>query len=194
MELYFAQNVTVAGATFVNNSHVFSKVWFPRLIVPLATVVSNLVTVAIQLVPFAIFLAYYKLFTNEALDLRIGWHLLLLPVAILHIALLSVGISLLVAASTARFRDLIHLNQYLVQLWMFATPVIYPLARVPERWRWLEWANPVCVSVETLRIALLGRGLLHTGPVVISVVTALVLILAGLAFFQRAERTAMDTV
>jgi lipopolysaccharide transport system permease protein len=191
---YFAQNVTVGGATFVNNAHVFSKVWFPRLIVPLATVVSNLLTVALQLVPFGIFLAYYKIFTDEAAGLHIGWGILLVPVAIFHAALLSFGISLLVAASTARFRDLIHLNQYVVQLWMFATPVIYPLSRIPERWRWLEWANPLCVPVETMRIALLGRGSLHIGPVLASGAIALALVLTGLAAFQRVERSAMDTV
>jgi lipopolysaccharide transport system permease protein len=191
---YFSQNLIVGGATFINNSHVFGKVWFPRTIIPLATIISNLLTVVLQLGPFLLFFAYYKLFTTQAEEVHIGKAVILAPLALLHAALLSLGISLLVAASTARFRDLIHLNQYLVQLWMFATPVIYPLSRVPARWRWLVWGNPVSVPVETLRIALLGRGSLEVGPVIFSGGAALLLLVAGLVTFQRAERTAMDTV
>jgi lipopolysaccharide transport system permease protein len=188
---YFAQNLSASSGTFVLNQGLFTKVWFPRLVVPLSAIVSNLVALALQMVPFAAFYAYYALTGGE---LRPGWQALLLPVPILHLALLSLGVGLWMAASTAKYRDLVHLHQYIVQLWMFATPVIYPLSKVPASLAWLVWLNPASVPVEMLRWCLLGRGTLSPVAVGASVALTLALLLTGIVLFQNAARSAADTV
>jgi lipopolysaccharide transport system permease protein len=191
---YFSQNVSNAGASFVNNAHLFGKVYFPRLIVPIATICSNLVAFAIQLAPFLGFLAYYKFFTAEGASIRFTWAVLLTPLPLLHVAVLSLGVSLLMSAATAKFRDLVHLNAFLLQIWMFATPIFYPLSKVPAYWKWIAWANPMSVPVEAFRICLLGRGTLAWQDIAISSGIALALLALGLAAFSRVERTVMDTV
>ena len=191
---YFSQNITTGGATFVNNSHLFGKVYFPRLIVPISVVIANLVAVALQAVPFLIFLGYYKFFTHELDDIHLTWGILLLPLPVIQTCLVSLGISLWMSASTAKFRDLVHLNQYIVQIWMFATPVLYPISIVPSHWRWVNWANPASVPVEAFRLCLFGRGVLEPHEIALSILITLFLLLSGIAIFQRVERTVIDTV
>jgi lipopolysaccharide transport system permease protein len=191
---YFSQNIITGGATFINNAHLFGKVYFPRIIVPVSVIVANLIAFALQLVPFLCCLAYYKLFTHSAAAVKISWLLLLAPLPLLQVALLSLGVSLWMSASTAKFRDLIHLNQFIIQLWMFATPIIYPLSKVSERWQWIIWANPMSVPVEAFRICFLGRGTLGASGIVISVVSTLLIVATGAAVFQKVERSVVDSV
>ena len=191
---YFSQNITAGGATFVNNAGLFGKVYFPRLIVPVSVIVANLIAFALQLIPFLLFLAYYKFCTAQADAVRFSWLLLLAPLPLLQTALLSLGVSLWMSASTAKFRDLIHLNQFIIQLWMFATPIIYPLSKVPDRWKWIIWANPMSVPVEAFRICLLGRGTLGPVEIAISAASTLLILATGLAVFQKVEKTVVDSV
>ncbi|HYR59359.1 MAG TPA: ABC transporter permease, partial [Chthoniobacteraceae bacterium] len=191
---YFSQNITNAGASFVNNAHLFGKVYFPRLIVPLAAILSNLVAFAIQLVPFVLFLGYYLFFTNEAGAVEITWRALLTVLPLLHVAVLSLGVSLLMSAASAKYRDLIHLNQFLIQIWMFATPIFYPLSKVPAKWAWIVWINPMSVPTEAFRVCLLGRGTLGATDLAISVALALALLFAGIAAYQKVERTVIDSI
>ncbi len=191
---YFAQNITLGGGTFINNSHLFGKVYFPRLILPLSIVVANVVSFALQLIPFFAFFAYYKIFSSQSAAISLSWRILLLPLPLLHIAALSLGVSLLMAASTAKYRDLFHLNQFIVQLWMFGTPIIYPLSKVPSHWLWLIELNPMTAPTEVIRLLLLGRGTFHPLAAVISVAVTFLLLVAGLAAFQKVERTVVDSV
>ncbi len=191
---YFAQNVNVAGATFINNAGLFGKVYFPRLLVPLSVVVANFISVGLQCIPFALCFAYFKFFTPAAATIQVGWMALLAPLPLLQTALLSLGVSLWMSASTAKYRDLVHLNQYLIQLWMFATPVVWPLSQIPAQWKWIALANPMSVPVEGLRICLLGHGNLTLIEVAVSVTVTLLLLVTGIAAFQKVERTVIDSV
>lgn len=191
---YFSQNVANAGASFVNNAHLFGKVYFPRLIVPLAVVLSNLVAFAIQLAPFLCFLFYYLLFAKDVGAVRITWLFLLAWLPLLQLIVLSFGVCLLMSAASARYRDLIHLNQFLLQIWMFATPLFYPLSNVPAQWQWLIWINPLSVPVEALRLCLLGRGTLSLISVFVSLGLTAVILAAGIIAFQKVERTVIDSV
>ena len=191
---YFSQNISTGGATFINNAGLFGKVYFPRLIVPVSVVVANLIAFALQLIPFLLFLAYYKFFTAQAGVVRFSWLLLLAPLPLLQTALLSLGVSLWMSASTAKFRDLIHLNQFIIQLWMFATPIIYPLSKVSDRWKWIIWANPMSVPVEAFRICFLGRGTLGPTEITISAASTLLILATGIAVFQKVEKTVVDSV
>lgn len=191
---YFSQNVTTAGATFVNNSHLFGKVWFPRLLMPVSVVIANLVSFALQLLPFVAFALYYKLQPATAHAVQPDWRILLAPLPLLHLALLSLGVSLWISASTAKYRDLVHLTQYIIQLWMFATPIIYPLSQARDKWAWLIHLNPVSVPIEMFRICLLGHGSVAQGEVWLSLGMTVLLVLTGLAAYQRVERTVVDSV
>ena len=191
---YFSQNISTGGATFVNNAGLFGKVYFPRLIVPVSVIVANLIAFGLQLIPFLAFLAYYKFCTAQADAVRFSWLLLLAPLPLLQTALLSLGVSLWMSASTAKFRDLIHLNQFIIQLWMFATPIIYPLSKVSDRWKWIIWANPMSVPVEAFRICFLGRGTLGPTEIAISALSTLLILATGIAVFQKVEKTVVDSV
>lgn len=191
---YFSQNITNGGATFINNAHLFGKVYFPRLIVPISVIVSNLIAFALQLIPFVVCLVYYKCFTQQGAGITLTWHLLLAPLALLHVAVLSLGVSLWMSASTAKYRDLIHLNQYIIQIWLFATPIAYPLSQVSHKLTWAIWANPLSVPIESFRICLLGHGTLDTTEIVVSVATTILLTATGLIAFQKVERTVVDSV
>ena len=191
---YFAQNVTAGGATFINNAALFGKVYFPRLIVPVSVVVANLIAVALQFIPLILCFAYYRFFTPHAAGLPVTWLVLLAPLPLLQTALLSLGVSLWMSASTAKYRDLVHLNQYLIQIWMFVTPVVWPLSKIPPQWKWLALANPLAVPVEGLRICLLGRGTLGATEIAVSILVTLVVLATGLAAFQKVERTVIDSV
>ncbi len=190
---YFTQNLTTGGATFVNNAHLFGKVYFPRLIVPVSVVAANVVAFALQLIPFFAFFAWF-FFTGKLGGVALTWSALLLPLPLLHVALLSLGVGLWMSAATAKYRDLIHLTQYLVQIWMFATPIIYPISKVPDRWQWLVWANPMSAPTEAFRICLLGRGTLGAMELGISVAVTLLLLWTGIMAFGKVERTVVDSV
>jgi len=191
---YFSQNITNGGSTFINNAHLFGKVYFPRLIVPISVIVSNLIAFALQLIPFVVCLVFYKFFTNQGGGIAFTWRLLLAPLPLLHVAVLSFGVSLWMSASTAKYRDLIHLNQYIIQIWMFATPIFYPLSQVSKKLTWAIWANPLSVPIESFRICLLGHGTLGTSDILISVATSILLTATGLIAFQKVERTVVDSV
>jgi lipopolysaccharide transport system permease protein len=189
---YFSQNVTAGATTFTANAHLFGKVYFPRVILPAAAIVSNLFAFALQLIPFVVVFVYYKFFTPAGSTFGLDWRIVLLPLSLLEASLFSLGVSLWMSASTAKYRDLVHLNQFIVQLWMFATPVIYPLSRIPPHYAWLAWLNPMAAVVESFRITLLGRGTLSIGCLIVSVVLTLVVTASGIVIFQRMERTAVD--
>lgn len=188
---YFAQTITQTGLTFVNNAHLFSKVFFPRVVVPAASALSNLFGSVLQLIPLAAFFVYYRITMGSAVPLPSA-AILLAPIAFLLLATLSLGIGLWMAAMTTRYRDLAHFNQFIVQLWMFASPVIYPMSAAGERWRWLLAANPASAPLELLRHSMLGRGSVEPGPLAYSACVAVLLLASGVIAFQNAARSATD--
>lgn len=191
---YFSQNVTTGAQTFTANAHLFGKVYFPRLVVPIATVISNLFALLLQFVVFFLFLAWFAL---RGSPVHLGAGLLLVVPLLVLTAALSLGLSLLISASTAKYRDLAHLTPILLQLWLFATPVIYPLEKLTGgdgQWAWIAWLNPMAPIVEGFRYALLGKGICHAGMLGVSSLACLVVLVLGIVAFGRAERTVTDSV
>jgi lipopolysaccharide transport system permease protein len=193
---YFAQNVTTGAATFTTNAHLFGKVYFPRLIVPFSTVLSNLFALGLQVAVFFVFYAWHS-FRGAPISLGIV-SLMAMPLLILT-GLFSLGLSLLFSASTAKYRDLSHLTPVLLQLWMFASPVFYPMDLLlqNQQWSWLAWANPMAPMVEGMRVALLGTGpwtpqlsLMLAGTTAVTLIT----VVLGIIAFNHAERTVVDSV
>ena len=191
---YFAQSLPTIATSLITNAALFSKVYFPRLIVPLAALVSNLLAFGLQLVTFLGFYFYFKFATPEGAGIHANLTLLALPLLILHTALISLGFGLWLAALTAKYRDFTHLMAFLVQLWMYATPVILPLRLVPEKLRLVFALNPMTAVVESFRYAFFSRATVNAGYLGLSVAITLVVLISGLLVFSRVEKTFVDVV
>lgn len=189
---YFSNCLTGTSNTFVGNAHIFGKVYFPRLAVPVSIVVSRLISFGIQ---FALYLAFLAWFAMRGTAVRPDWTLLLLsPLLLLAMAGLGLGFGILISSLTTRYRDLQNLVAFGVQLAMYASPVIYPLSAVPEKHRWLVLLNPMSAIIETFRCALLGAGTFEPLHLAYSFTFTAVILFCGLLIFNRVERTFMDTV
>lgn len=191
---YFAQCLQGTSQTFVQNARLFGKVYFPRLVVPTAVVISNLLAFGIQFLTFLCFWTYFKWFTPAGPSIHPHLMLLTLPLVLIQTAAIGLGVGLWMSALTAKYRDFAHLSGFLTQLWMYATPVVYPLSVVPERYRWLSALNPMTMIIESYRIMFLGVGSLEAGHVLISVAITLLLLVSGVLIFSKTEKTFIDTV
>lgn len=188
---YFAAVLTAAAGTFTTNAHIFGKVYFPRLAVPVSILLSKLIAFAIQLFFFLCFIAYFLLRGANAAPN--AW-VLATPLLLLMMAALGLGMGVLVSALTTRYRDLTVLIGFGVQLLMYATPVIYPLSALPERYRTWMALNPCAPVMELFRYAYLGVGTVNASLLVCSFVEIAAILFLGVVLFNRIERTFMDTV
>ncbi|MEI8122664.1 MAG: ABC transporter permease [bacterium] len=191
---YFAGCFGAISNTFIANANLFGKVYFPRIILPMSVVVSKLIAFGIQLVTFLAFLVYFIFFTKAGESIHITNWIWSLPFLLLLSAALGLGVGLWISALTTKYRDLVHLATFLTQLWMYATPVVYPVSQIPERWRWLAALNPMTGIVETFRKAFLGAGDASLYLLGMSTCITLLLLLTGLILFSKAEKTFVDTV
>jgi lipopolysaccharide transport system permease protein len=188
---YFADCLNKTSDTFVANAGIFGKVYFPRLTVPLSIVITNLMTFAIQ---FGLFLSFWAYFYIGGSAIKASPWILITPLLLLQMAALGLGLGILISSMTTKYRDLKFVVGFGVQLWMYATPIVYPMSQIPERWQWVFALNPMSATVETARYAFLGAGAIRPLNIGISLgMTALVLF-AGIVMFSRVEQTFMDTV
>ena len=188
---YFSDCLTKTSTVFKDNTSIFGKVYFPRLIMPLSIVFSNLVKFAVQLILFVLLLVYY-LFQKNGIEPN--WYLLLFPVVILLMAILGLGIGLIITALTTKYRDLAFIVTFGMQLLMYATPVIYPLAAAPAKYRSIIILNPMCGLIETFRYGFLGTGQFYPGAFIYSVAASLILFVLGLIVFNKVEKDFVDTI
>ena len=191
---YHAQNFQLIAATFTTNAELFGKVYFPRLIVPFSIVLSNLIAIVIEATILGMFWCYYKFFTPAGAHFGTDARVFLVPLLLIQVAAVSAGAGLIVASCTAKYRDLRHVLPLIVQVWLYLTPVIYPLSKVPASWQWAMALNPLAPVIEMMRYLVLGRGEVHADQFLVSTAIATVLLLAGVMIFQRTERTFIDTV
>jgi len=191
---YFTQTFNSTSSTLVANAGLFGKVYFPRLIVPLASVASNVISFLIQLASFFAILAIYRA-SHPLVTAGPRWSaIILLPLVLVQLAAFSLGVGLWLAALTAKFRDFTVLAGFLIQLWLYVTPVILPLAKVPPRWHLYVALNPVTMPVECFRYLLLGTGWIHVPLIIASIVSTLIALVTGVLVFQRVEKTFVDVV
>ena len=183
---YFAGALTRAGTSLVNNANLITKIYFPRLIIPLAGVINGLVDFGISLIVLVALMIYYGVVPNAAV--------LLLPFFLLMAIGTALGVSLWLAALGVQYRDVNYLLPFLSQVWMYATPVVYPASLFPERWRPLLGLNPMAGVVEGFRWALTGSGDAPGPLLLVSVGIIVVLLVSGLVFFRNTERTFADVV
>ena len=189
---YFATNFTAISTSLITNLNLFSKVYFPRLIVPISSVVSNLITLAIQLGLFAAVYLYVRLGTTSGSRLQITPAILLFPLIVLQLAAMAMGFGLWMAALTAKYRDLQQISVVLLQVWMYGSAVMFPLSQMPQNYRTLLSINPATFLMEASRVSLLGVGTVSWPAGVWSVGLTLVMLLSGLRLFNRSAQTFVD--
>jgi len=188
---YFSDCLVGTSNTFVNNAHIFGKVYFPRLTVPVSVVISNLIALFVQ---FVLFLIFYLYFLINSVLIHPQPAIVLLPILIIQMAALGLGFGMIVSSLTTRYRDLTHLVSFGVQLWMFATPVVYPASSFPDKWLWILSINPMAPVIETFRYAFLGAGSIDLQSWLTSIVITIFVLFAGIMLYSRVEKTFMDTV
>jgi len=175
----------------VSNAAIFGKVYFPRLVMPVSTVISRFIMFIIQ---FSLFIAFYGYFYLKGAPLKPNIWMLALPVLLLQMAIMGLGFGILISALTTKYRDLTFLVTFGIQLWMYATPIVYPLSQVPARYRLLMELNPMTSVVELFRYSFLGKGSISGAGIGLSWTVTLLVLAIGIVLFSRVEKTFMDTV
>lgn len=189
-----SQTFTGTATSFTTNANLYGKVYFPRLIPPLATTGIQLIPFTLQALSLCGFWMYFRFYTEAGTRLEVTAHAWLLPLMLFHLMALGLGMGLLFSALTAKYRDFNHLIPFLAQIWMYASPVIYPLSEIPPRWMWLAQINPASPVIEWFRLAFLGAGTFTWGNYGISAALTVLVGVTGFLAFQRTERTFVDTV
>ena len=189
---YFSDCLNQTSSTFTANQYMFGKVYFPRLVVPIAVVMSNLLRFSIQL---GLFIVLYLYFYFGGANISPNWHVLLIPVLVVMLAGLGLSFGILISSMTTKYRDFTILFTFIVQLWMYATPIVYPLSMVPEgTLRTLILANPMTSIIEAFKYATLGQGCFSWLALGYSFAFMTILLLLGVVVFNRVQRSFMDTV
>ena len=188
---YFSESLTKTSDTFIANAGVFGKVYFPRLTVPASVVIATMIRYIIQ---FGIFLVVYFIFMFKGFDFKPNWMILLTPVLLLYMAIMSFGFGIWISSLTTKYRDLRFALPFFVQLWMYATPVVYPLSLIPEKYKLFIILNPIVPVMEIFRMGYLGAGTVDLTQILISIGITFFILITGIILFNRIEKTFMDTV
>lgn len=189
---FFAECVLKTARLFTDQQQLISKVYFPRLVLPLAFALTNCIPMVVQFGIFVAGLLFYLIQGNAYVHPNV-W-ILCAPLIILQVAMLGIGIGCIINSLTTRFRDLVFGVQVGLQLWMFGSAIVFPLSRIAENDRWIFFLNPVVPAVESFRYAFLGKSLIQPWHVGYGIVVSALVLLVGLVLFNRAEQTSMDTV
>ena len=188
---YFSESLTKTSTVFTANAGMFGKVYFPRLIMPLSIVASALMKFAVQLILFILVLLYYVIFTDQV---HPNWYILLTPFLVLLMALFALGLGMIFSSLTTKYKDLSFLLTFGIQLFMYVTPVVYPISALPEKFRFLVYANPLSPLFECFRYAYLGVGDFSGTALLWSSLLIIIILIAGTVIFNKVEKSFMDTV
>lgn len=189
---FFSECVSKNSGTFVTNAGLFGKVYFPRLTVPISNAFSSLIRFGIQMIMVALLLIYY-IMIGAVVPRWSMW--IWIPIAILQLGILGIGVGIVISSLTTKYRDLFILVGFGIQLWMYATPIVYPLSQLENGlMRKILLINPVTMPVELLRCALLGEGTIFPASVILSWFITIVMAVLGMMIFNHVEKNFMDTV
>ena len=188
---YFSESLTKTSTVFRDNSGIFGKVYFPRLIMPLSIVVSSLVKFSIQLFLLFIMLIYYKSVGANSCPTI---YILLFPLILILMACQALGLGMIISSMTNKYRDLSFLVVFGIQLLMYSTPIIYPLSSVPIKYQWLISLNPMTNIIEIARYAFLGSGTFTWYSIFYSIVISIIILFSGIVIFNKVEKNFIDTV
>jgi lipopolysaccharide transport system permease protein len=188
---YFAACLTGTSNTFVANSGIFGKVYFPRLVSPISVIMSSLVQLGIQ---FSLLVAIIVIYWLSGYELAVNQYALLIPVIILVLAFMALGFGIIISSATTKYRDLTNFMAFGVQLWMYATPIIYPISSAPEKLQFILKLNPVAPLIEAFKFGIIGAGQISVPGLIYSLVFTIVLLGVGVIIFNKVEQSFMDTV
>ncbi len=188
---YFSKTFIATSNTFRANVGLFSKVYFPRLVIPITTVISNLFLFALQFLFLLVFIIYY---VALGVKIQLTWFVLMIPVLVFISAVYGLGFGIIVSSMTTKYRDLAFLLSFGMQLWMYLTPIVYPLSQVPKKYLIWILLNPITSLVEAFRKAILGVGTVTSGQLAYSFVFGFVVLFAGILIFNKVEQNFMDTI
>ena len=188
---YFSGALRATSNTFVANAGIFGKVYFPRLSIPISTVISGLIQFTIQFLFLGAFMIYFGI---AGADFSPNIYILLIPVLVILMAGLGLGFGIIISSLTTKYRDMTNLVSFGVQLWMYATPIIYPLSEIPEKYKIFILANPITPIIETFRYALLGTGSFDPLYLLYSLGFMIFVLVVGVLLFNKIEQSFMDTV
>ncbi|MDR1593849.1 MAG: ABC transporter permease [Prevotellaceae bacterium] len=188
---YFSICLTKTSTTFIDNQNIFGKVYFPRLIMPMSTVTSALFTFSIQLL---LFVAVYVFYILNGATIAPNVYILLLPVLVVMLAGLALGFGIITSSMTTKYKDLSILFTFIVQLWMYATPIIYPLSELSPKKQWIAALNPVTSIIETFKFGTMGTGIFSWYQLGYSFVFMCIVLGLGIVVFNKVQRSFMDTV
>lgn len=189
---YFASCFVSCGNSLVANAGLYRKVYFPRIILPLSTLASNIISLGIQLFSFFGFWLYFKFFSDLGGQFSISWTFVFFPLLVLQTAAISIGSGLFMAAMSAKYRDLQKVVPFLSQMLLFATPIIYPMSEVSPEMHWIVNLNPLAAVVEASRVMFLGVGSINSMAFVQSILITIVLLIVGVTSFNRVQRKFVD--
>lgn len=189
---FFSECVSKNSSTFVSNANIFGKIYFPRITVPISNAISSVIRFAIQMLMASIFWLYY--IVTGAIHPN-WWACLFIPIILIQLGILGIGIGIIISSLTTKYRDLLIVVGFGVSLWMYATPIVYPISQLREGWlQTVLMINPVTSPVELFRYAVLGKGVIIPGYYVLSWIFTILAVICGMILFTNVEKTFMDTV
>jgi lipopolysaccharide transport system permease protein len=188
---YYADCLTKTSETFSANAGIFGKVYFPRLIVPISVIISNFIRFSIQ---FLLFVGFWIYFYLKGYSLHINSTVLLFPFLLLLMAGHGLAMGIIISSMTTKYRDLRFLVQFGVQLLMYATPVLYPLSSVPEKYKWIMLLNPMTSIIECFKYSFMGVGFFSIEYLLFSFISLILILFIGVVLFNKIEKSFMDTI
>ncbi len=188
---YFVNCLGAGKSVFQSNAHLFSKVYFPRLCVPVSQNISALFKLTIQ---FVIFIIFYIYFFTKGSQIKPSYGIILIPILLFQCSLLGLGTGLLMSSFTTQYRDLNFVYEFIARFWMYISPVVYPLSVIPEKWHYIMSFNPMVGIIETARQLIFGYSSLDFIYIINGMITTTILVAIGLLIFNQVEKTFIDTI
>lgn len=189
---YFSKCLAIGRGVFLNNRELYSQVYIPKLAVPIANIISEFIKLFMQIILFIVFFFYYQ---YNGVDLQPSLTIvIILPILFLQCSFLGLGFGLILSSFTTRYRDLNFLGGYINSFWMYASPVVYPLSVIPEKWHYLLSFNPMVGIIEFSRQLIFGTGTFHMEQLINGLITTVVFTILGLISYNSVEKTFLDTV
>jgi len=188
---YFSTCLNAGKSIFSANASLFSQVYFPRLTVPISQTISAFIKLIIQ---FTLFTGFYFYFVSEGMNLKPSFQTVLIPLLLLQCSLLGIGTGILISSFTVKYKDLNFLYTFIVSIWMYISPIVYPLSTLPKKWHYLISFNPMVGIVETARQLLFGISSIESTFILNGLITTVVMLFIGLIIFNRVEKTFLDSV
>ena len=188
---FFSDCLSGAMYSFLHNAHIYNKVYFPRLVVPLSMLLNHSLRFGIQ---FILFLIVYFVYAIFYMHIMPSPAVIILPLLIIQVAAFALGAGLILSVYVARYRDVEHITTFMLRLFMFITPVVYPSSIVPEKFRLLFWLNPLTPVIESFRAVFFNNTPLHIGYILINTITVFIVLAIGVILFKRKEIKVMDTI